>query len=113
MTQPALGFPTTFDANQPEQLQKQAGHFEFQYRDKTIKAAKNNGTYQPASLQINTADLHPCFLHMQKSRFSHDWAQITMIAPCNRKTSLIVSKPVFGVSDQVRHKPVCTTTEDG
>ena len=22
-------------------------------------------------------------------------------------------KPVFGVSDQVRHKPGCTTTEDG
>ena len=22
-------------------------------------------------------------------------------------------KPVFGVSDQVRHKPVCTTIEDG
>ena len=22
-------------------------------------------------------------------------------------------KPVFGVSDQIRHKPGCTTTEDG
>ena len=27
--------------------------------------------------------------------------------------SLVVRKPVFGVSDQVRHKPVCTATEDG
>ena len=27
--------------------------------------------------------------------------------------SLVVRKPVFGVSDQVRHKPGCTTTEDG
>ena len=26
--------------------------------------------------------------------------------------SLVVRKPVFGVSDQVRHKPGCTTTED-
>ena len=26
--------------------------------------------------------------------------------------SLIVRKPVFGVSDQVRHKPGCTATED-
>ena len=27
--------------------------------------------------------------------------------------SLVVRKPVFGVSDQVRHKPDCTATEDG
>ena len=27
--------------------------------------------------------------------------------------SLVVRKPVFGVSDQVQHKPVCTATEDG
>ena len=27
--------------------------------------------------------------------------------------SLVVRKPVFGVSDQIRHKPGCTTTEDG
>ena len=29
------------------------------------------------------------------------------------KMSLIVRKPVFGVTDQVRYKPVCTATEDG
>ena len=27
--------------------------------------------------------------------------------------SLVVRKPVLGVSDKVRHKPGCTTTEDG
>ena len=27
--------------------------------------------------------------------------------------SLVVRNPVFGVSDQVRHKPGCTATEDG
>ena len=27
--------------------------------------------------------------------------------------SLVMRKPVFGVSDQVRHKPGCTFTEDG
>ena len=26
---------------------------------------------------------------------------------------LVVRKPVFGVSDQVRHKPGCAVTEDG
>ena len=29
------------------------------------------------------------------------------------KMSLVVRKPVFGFSDQVRHKPICTATEDG
>ena len=32
---------------------------------------------------------------------------------CRDHMSLVVRKPVFGVSDQVRHKPGCTTTEDG
>ena len=27
--------------------------------------------------------------------------------------SHVLRKPVFGVSDQIRHKPGCTTTEDG
>ena len=31
----------------------------------------------------------------------------------SRDMSLVVRKPVFGVSDQVRHKPGCTATEDG
>ena len=34
-----------------------------------------------------------------------------MLQDCNM--SLVVRKPVFGVSDQVRHKPGCTVTEDG
>ena len=29
------------------------------------------------------------------------------------RMSIVVRKPVFGVSDQVRHKSGCTTTEDG
>ena len=32
---------------------------------------------------------------------------------CNSDMSLVVRKPVFGVSDQVPHKPGCTATEDG
>ena len=31
----------------------------------------------------------------------------------HKQLSLIVRKPVFGVSDQVQHKPDCTVTEDG
>ena len=37
----------------------------------------------------------------------------SLILYMNRNMSLIVRKPVFGVSDQVRHKPGCTATEDG
>ena len=33
--------------------------------------------------------------------------------PTEPHMSLVVRKPVFGVSDQVPHKPVCTVTEDG
>ena len=33
--------------------------------------------------------------------------------PAKVNMSLVVRKPVFGVSDQARHKPGCTVTEDG
>ena len=33
--------------------------------------------------------------------------------PPQGKMSLVLRKPVFGVSDQVPHKPGCTVTEDG
>ena len=32
---------------------------------------------------------------------------------CADYMSLVMRKPVFGVSDQVPHKPGCTITEDG
>ena len=32
--------------------------------------------------------------------------------PTQTNLSLVVRKPVFGVSDHVRHKPGCTTMED-
>ena len=38
-----------------------------------------------------------------RDRFSRDETQM----------SLVVRKQVFGVSDQVRHKPGCTATKDG
>ena len=38
-----------------------------------------------------------------EDRVSHDEGQI----------SLVVRKPVFGVSNQVSHKSVCPATEDG
>ena len=38
-----------------------------------------------------------------EDRFSHD----------SYEMSLVVRKPVFGVSDQAPHKPSCTATQDG
>ena len=35
------------------------------------------------------------------------------LSVCMTKISGDVRKPVFGVSDQVRHKPGCTVTEGG
>ena len=40
-------------------------------------------------------DLYNCCLHISK-----------------QQTSLVVRETAFGVSDQVRHKPDCTGTED-
>ena len=37
----------------------------------------------------------------------------TNISEVQNKLSLVVRKPVFGVSDQVRHKPGCAVTEGG
>ena len=40
-------------------------------------------------------------------------SQINSKAVCSKEQFSLVRKPVFGVSDLVRHKPGCTTTEDG
>ena len=37
----------------------------------------------------------------------------SVIKQTHNKMSPVVRKPVFGVSDQVRHKPGCTATQDG
>ena len=41
------------------------------------------------------------------------WDAVSIkIEHCFYKMGLVVRKPVFGVSDQVTHKPGCTVTED-
>ena len=42
-----------------------------------------------------------------------DWMKIGVTGVSQDKMSRISRKPVFGVSDQVQHKVVCTTTKDG
>ena len=39
--------------------------------------------------------------------------QMLLLGTTRYDLSLVVRKPVYGVSDQVPHKPVCTVTEDG
>ena len=59
-----------------------------------------------------------------EDRFSHDEAHMSCIMrnsvsgvgsilPAQIQMSLVVRKPVFGVSDQVPHKQGCAATEDG
>ena len=63
------------------------------------------------------ADMQPCF-RICKSRFFHDAAQSVIVVsdkvgfnqPDMVHMSLVVRKPVFGVSDQVPNKPGCTVT---
>ena len=49
-------------------------------------------------------------LHMSAAAASRD---ITLVSIHSFNMSRDARKPVFGVSDQVRHKPVFTVTEDG
>ena len=63
-------------------------------RDCTIYVAKGN-THHDQLRGYSLADLHLCFHIDSESRFSHDEAYL----------SLVVRKPVFGVSKQVPHKP--------
>ena len=41
------------------------------------------------------------------------WKALNEIDAVSSHLSHVVRKPVFGVSDQVRHKPCCAATKDG
>ena len=47
------------------------------------------------------------WLNLRKLYFSKKLLTVAL------NLSLVVRKPVFGVTDQVPQKPVCTATEDG
>ena len=54
-------------------------------------------------------------MEMQNIAVSHfSFEDLVLIGPVAvLHMSLVVRKPVFGVSNEVRHKPGCTVTEDG
>ena len=51
--------------------------------------------------------------NLQFSDTQYTCIAVTCIMQILEQMSLVVRKPVFGVSDQVRHKPGCTVSEDG
>ena len=51
------------------------------------------------------------FLPLSIRTFTVRSITITIAVPSTSQLSLFMRKLVFGVSDQVRHKPVCTATE--
>ena len=69
-------------------------------RDCTIHAAKTN---MLISCLVTAQPICAFDFANEKSRFFHAAAQM----------SLVLRKPVFGVFDQVRHKPGCIVIEDG
>ena len=52
-------------------------------------------------------------LHCLQDVFYKLEALLTQVKPPCSYLSLVVRKPVLGVSDQVQHKLGCTVTEDG
>ena len=58
-----------------------------------------------ATLTSKLVDAKSYLCDLEEENVSHIIMHLQM--------SLVVRKPVFGVSDQVRHKPDCTATEDG
>ena len=84
MRKPTFWFPNWSDTNQAVQLQKMARALKFRIYEVTAKLI----------CVFVFADA--------KCWFSHDTAQIRF------SPNVVVRKFVFGVSDQVRHKSVCT-----
>ena len=84
--------------------------------DCSYLSCENEGSDQ---LQVSSAaDLRLCFRIYQKkkNRFSHNAGHMIIsdgTGGLRGHLSLVLRKPVFGISDHVRHKPVCTATQDG
>ena len=82
----------------------------------------SNSSYLSATLSLNTVfvvfTIYCIFQAFRNSKRGHNEFEpllndVELVKVSKRKMSLVVRKPVFGVSDQVRHKPSCTATEDG
>ena len=67
------------------------------------------GEYMTANIRWNNPTTEPVYFVQASDADANDVVTYTLV----RKYSLrlVVRKPVFGVSDQVRHKPGCTATE--
>ena len=55
-----------------------------------------------------------CHMYNKECIDQYEYSSRSLTAlPRQSDMSHVVRKPVFGVPDQVQHKPGCTTTEDG
>ena len=82
-------------------LKNHARGLKFRKEELYYPCSENKGADQLRGYR--EADLRLCFRICKKKRFALDEAHM----------SHVLRKPVFRVSDQVRHKPDCTVTEDG
>ena len=70
-------------------------------------------SHNAAQISLQSLSRHVVTKNLSWYRKVHKFSEARKIC-CNQpKMSRDVRKPVFGVSDQVRHKPGCTGTEDG
>ena len=91
--------------------------FDSRLEDCTIYVAKNKGADQLRGI----VQLICTFVFAYAKSRADETREITFVSshdsrgsfPHPYQLSLVVRKPVFGVSDQVPHKPGCTATEDG
>ena len=83
-----------------------------------IYAIVNTGVVPLVYLVLSTKSVlyHTCkknCCQLNPSTESIDSFIVSVDSKYHYHLSLVMRKPVFGVSDQVRHKPGCTVTEDG
>ena len=79
-------------------------HHNFKYNPH----AKHYYSVLTAFLHINKAEMHMYQVLVINLTVPNDAPSVFLM---NNDTSLDARKPVFGVSDQVRHKPACTSSE--
>ena len=88
---------------------KNFAHVRFEEEAAVERSLFLSGNVKILSIQVTESAIVPLFYHAYAVNVGFRVVKNDV----SDEMSLVVRKLVFGVSDQVRHKPGCTTTEDG
>ena len=85
------------------------------YKLEIVCTLNNNKrvTYSACTFRVNSNLLLTVACEFQFFTNHINYTRCQKFKHCLNVMSLVVRKPVFRVSDQVRHKPGCTAIEDG